>query len=42
MTNHIQYKAQKYHATYDQISCKFVLWMDYNRILNSITYALNT
>ena len=42
MTNHIQYKAQKYHATYDQISCIVVLLMHYNRILTNITYALNT
>ena len=32
MTNHIQYKAQKYHETYDQISCIVVLWMHYNRV----------
>ena len=42
MTNHIQYKAQKYYTTYDQISCIFVLWIHYNRILTNITYALNS
>ena len=42
MTNHIQYKAQKYHATYNQISCIVLLWMHYNQILTIITYALNT
>ena len=42
MTNHIQYKAQKYRATYDQISCIFVFWAYYNRVLTNITYALNT
>ena len=42
MINHIQYKAQKYNATYDQISCIVVLWMHYNKILTNITYALNT
>ena len=42
MTNHIQYKAQKYHTTYDQISCIVGLWMHYNRILTNITYALDT
>ena len=42
MTNHIQYKTQKYNATSDQISCIVVLWMHYNRILTNITDALNT
>ena len=42
MINHIQYKAQKYHATYDQISCIVVLWTHYNGILTNITYALNS
>ena len=42
MINHIQYKTQKYHATYVQISWIVVLWMHYNRILTNITYALNT
>ena len=42
MTNHIQYKAQKYPTTYDQISCIVVLWIHYNRILTNITYALNS
>ena len=42
MINHIQYKAQKYHATYDQISCIVVLWAHYNRILANIIYALNS
>ena len=42
MINHIQYKTQKYHAAYDQISCIFVLWIHYNRILTNITYALIT
>ena len=42
MINHIQYKAQKYHATYDQISCIVILWMLYNRSLTNIVYAINT
>ena len=42
MTNHIQYKTQKYHAAYNQISCIVVLWMHCNKILTNITYALNS
>ena len=42
MINHIQYKAQKYHARHDQISFIVVLWAHYNRILTNITYALNS
>ena len=42
MTNHIQYKVQKYNATYDQIFCISVLRMRYNKILTNITDALNT
>ena len=42
MTIHIQYKVQKYNATYDQIYCIVVLWMHYNKILTNITDALNT
>ena len=42
MTHNIQYKAQKYHTTYDQISCIFILSINYNRILTNIAYSLNT
>ena len=42
MANYIQYKAQVYDRTYYQISCIFVLSINYNRTLTNIAYRLNT
>ena len=42
MTNHIQYKERIYDRMDYQISCIFVLSINYNRILTNIAYRLNT